>query len=93
MSNISLVRRIEQAITNYRNGETDRSELISAVEENVKALEMMPYHMIKEIEEIEYQLTVAQFVDEDEFLPNEEEALNCLEKWVSKVPSALSHID
>ncbi len=86
MSNNTLINRIEEALAKYENGDIDRKALISSVEENGSALEMMPYRLIKEIEEIEYQLTVAQFADEDEFLPCEEEALARLSSWLNEVP-------
>ena len=47
---------------------------------------MMPYALVKEIDDIEYQLTVAQFSDEEDCLPTDVEALSQLSSWLSKVP-------
>lgn len=86
MSDVSLLNRIEEALSKYQRGEINRKALISAVVDNGRALEMMPYALIKEIEEIEYHLTIAQYADEDDFMPNEEEVIGHLKKWLTKVP-------
>ncbi len=86
MSNTSLINRIKESLNKYQNKEIQRKALISSLEENGRALEMMPYALIKEINEIEYQLTVAQFSDEEGCVPTEEEAISRLAAWLDKVP-------
>ena len=86
MSNNTLVRRMETALSRYLQKEISRKELISSVEENGRALEMMPYNLIKEIDEIEHQLTVSQWAEEDGFLPEEEQVLVQLRQWLQKIP-------
>ncbi len=86
MSNVSLLNRIEDALEKYQRGEINRKALISAVEDNGRALEMMPYTLFKEIDQIEYRLTVAQFADEDDFVPEEQEVISQLRQWLAKVP-------
>ena len=86
MSNSRLLSRIECAIDEYQKRKINRKALISSIRENGRALELMPYKLIKEIEEIEYQFTVAQFYDEEECLPSEADAIASLTKWLSEVP-------
>ncbi|MCU7853428.1 MAG: hypothetical protein KZQ80_14590 [Candidatus Thiodiazotropha sp. (ex Monitilora ramsayi)] len=86
MSNSRLLGRIENALDEYKSGKIDRKTLISSITENGKALEMMPYNLIKEIDEIEYQFTVSQFSDEEECLPSEAEVIARLSRWLSEVP-------
>lgn len=87
MSNARLVERIESSLAEYRAGNIDLETLISAITEQGSALEMMPYALVKEIDEIEYQLTASQFSDEDKSLPSEVEAITRLTQWLSKVPT------
>jgi hypothetical protein len=47
---------------------------------------MMPYPVIKELEEIEYKLTVSQFADEEDHYPDIEEVLEFIDTWLAKVP-------
>lgn len=89
MSNRTLVKRMEASLSSYLHKEISRNELISSVEENGRALEMMPYSLIREIDEIEHQLTVSQWAKEDEFLPEEERAIEQLRQWFQKIPKEL----
>ena len=86
MSNTRLIERIESSLAEYRAGNIDLDTLISSITEQGSALEMMPYRLVKEIDEIEYQLTASQFSDEDESLPSEAEAIARLTQWISEIP-------
>ena len=77
---------MQTALEMYQHKEITRKELISSVEINGRALENMSYALIKELDEIEYKLTRAQFADEDSFLPDEEEAVQFLVNWLEKIP-------
>ena len=46
----------------------------------------MPYNLIKEIDDIEHNLTLSQFSDEEDCYSNIEEALKQIETWLKKVP-------
>ena len=86
MSNRSLRDRIVTALASYRAGRLRIAELREVVVLNGRAMEMMPYELIKEIDDIEYVLTVAQLHDEDGFVPPIDEALLNLDKWLKAVP-------
>ena len=70
----------------FKAGEIDIKALKESIELNGNALEMMPYTTIKEIDDIEYKLTVSQFADEEDCYPNIEEVLKVIEAWLEKVP-------
>ncbi len=63
MSNSSIKKRIEKSIKDFESGMIDIKALKDSIELNGRALEMMPYNLIKEIDEIKYKLTVSQFAD------------------------------
>ena len=86
MSNITIKCRIEESVEAFRAGKIDIKALKESIELNGNALEMIPYSAIKEIDDIEYKLTVSQFADEEDCYPNVEEVLKVIEAWLEKVP-------
>lgn len=86
MSNITIKRRIEESLKAFRAKNIDIKALKESIELNGNALEKMPYSAIKEIDDIEYKLTVSQFADEEDCYPNIEEVLKAIEAWLEKVP-------
>ena len=86
MSNKTIKQRIENSIQEFKAGKISIRDLTESIELNSNALEMMPYPMIKELEEIEYKLTISQFADEANCYPNTEEVLELIEAWLAKVP-------
>ena len=86
MSNRSLRDRIAATLQSFRRGESTLSELRESITLNGPALESMPYKLIKDIDDLEYQFTVAAFDDEDGFEPTLDEAIKSLEAWLQAVP-------
>jgi len=86
MSNKSIKQRIQKSIESFKAGEISIHDLKASIETNGQALEMMPYSMIKEIDDIEYKLTVSQFSDEEDCYPNIEEVIRIIEAWLERVP-------
>jgi hypothetical protein len=86
MSNRSIKERIEKSVDDFKAEKINIKMLKDSIELNGRALEMMPYSMIKEIDEIEYKLTVSQFADEEDCYSNIEEVLKLIEAWLKKVP-------
>lgn len=86
MSNRTLKERIADAVRKFEGGEINITSLISALIVNGRALEAMPYGMLKEIDSIEYKLTVSQFHEEVNSEVSPEEALKALKTWLRNVP-------
>jgi hypothetical protein len=86
MSNRSIKERIEKSLDDFKAEKINIKMLKDSIELNGRALEMMSYSMIKEIDEIEYKLTVSQFADEEDCYPNIEEVLKSIDAWLKKVP-------
>jgi hypothetical protein len=86
MSNRTLRERISKSLAEFRAGRATRAELIDAVVLNGGALEMMPYRLIREIDAIEFDLTVSEFDDEDGVSPNTEQAMRRLDAWLEAIP-------
>ncbi len=86
MSNRTLHQRIAQALADYRAGSIGIPALRDAVVQNGRALEAMPYPLVREIASIEYDLTVAQFSEDEDCVPNIGSAISKLESWLNAVP-------
>lgn len=86
MSNRSLKKRIRISTEKFKVGEIDLIALKDSIGINGRALEMMPYEMIKQIDEIEYKLTVSQFADEEDCYTDIEEVLKSIDEWLTKIP-------
>src|SRR5690606_12281319 len=86
MSNTTLKQRIVDAIDQFERAQLSLVALRSAVVDNGQALEAMPYPLIKEIDDIEYKLTLSQWYDEEGCEVSPEEALSALKSWLSRVP-------
>ncbi|MBX3608340.1 MAG: hypothetical protein KF871_00475 [Hydrogenophaga sp.] len=87
MSNEFLVARIEFAASQCRAQKLAARELAETLRGNGRALEAMPYALIKEMECIALDLDIAAWTDEDGFLlPDLTVVLEKLEAWLKQVP-------
>ena len=86
MSNKSIIERIEKSIDDFEKEKINMKSLKESFQLNSTALEMMPYNLIKEIDDIEHNLTLSQFSDEEDCYSNIEEVLKQIEIWLKKVP-------
>jgi len=87
MSNRTIKERIETALIDFNEGKIDLTTLKGCIELNGQALEAMPYELIKDIDEIEYQLTQCEFADEEGCEYDVDSALSFIKTWLSKVPN------
>ena len=60
--------------------------LADSIRENGRALEAMPYDLIKEFESLAMDLDIAQWHDEDGFAPELAPILIRVREWLSKLP-------
>lgn len=77
---------MEKSIEDFKTGRINLKALKASIELNGRALEMMAYSMIKDLDEIEYQLTVSLFADEEDCYADTEEVLEHIISWLEKVP-------
>lgn len=87
MSNRTIKERIETALIDFNENKIDLSALKGFIELYGQALETMPYELIKDIYEIEYQLTQCEFTDEESCEYDIDSALSFIKTWLSKVPN------
>jgi hypothetical protein len=85
MSNKSIKHRIEKTIKDFKGGKINIKILKDSIELNSRVLEMMAYSLIKELDEIEYKLTVSEFADEQDCYSDVEEVLEYKEAWLNNV--------
>lgn len=86
MSNNSLIDRIESALAAVRTQEATAQFLADAIRSNGRALEGMPYALIKELEDLAMDLDIASWHDEDGFLPDLPSILSRVDRWLLQLP-------
>lgn len=86
MSNQSLIARIESCLKRVQAQQDTALALADSIRGNGKALEAMPYTLIKEIEGMAMDLDIAQWHDEDGFVPELGPILLRVEDWLAKLP-------
>lgn len=85
MSNATLVARIEAELQRFRINKVTAKALSDALLAHGRALEAMPYPLIKEMESIAMDLEIAAEADEDGFISDLASALTRLQTWLSQV--------
>lgn len=86
MSNESLINRIQASLDLVQAGQATAHALADSIRGNGRALEAMPYELIKETESLALDLDIAQWHDEDGFVPELAPILSRVREWLSKVP-------
>ena len=88
MSNASLVARIESELSRVRTNKLTAKAFSDSLRGNGRALEAMPYQLVKEMESIAMALEIAAWADEDGFLPDLASVLTRLDVWLVQVPTS-----
>lgn len=86
MSNSSLISRIEAVLSSVRAGESSGKSLADAIRGNGRALEGMPYPLVKEMESLALDLDIAAWDDEEGLLPEMGVVLNQVDDWLDRLP-------
>ena len=86
MSNSSLKNRIAEAVEKFEAGTISLPAFRSTLLSNGSALEAMPYSLIKELDHLEYLLTISQFYEEEGCECSPSEAIATVKGWLHRVP-------
>lgn len=86
MSNESLINRIEVTLELVQTEQAPARALAESIRGNGRALEGMPYNLIKELESMAMDLDIAQWHDEDGFETALGPVLIRVRDWLSKLP-------
>ena len=86
MSNQTLIARIETTLNATREGSVSAGKLAEVLRLNGRGLEAIQYHLLQEMESLAMDLKIAQWHDEDGFLPDLAQALERAELWLAKLP-------
>jgi hypothetical protein len=86
MSNNSLVTNIRKSIDAFQAGRIGMDALRSSIETNGQALEGIPYELIKQIDDIEYKLSMSQFADDEECETHVDDVVKIINVWLGKFP-------
>lgn len=86
MSNQTLIARIEGGLESVRSGEISAAEFAEIVRNNGRALEAMPYNLIKEMQSLAHDFDIAQWYDEDGCVPEVESVLVRTQAWLAMLP-------
>lgn len=86
VSNQSLKLNIQNSVEKFLRNEINLEHLRSSLEINGRALEGMPYAQIKEMDELEYKLTMSQFHDEEDCETDIDQAISAINIWLENIP-------
>ena len=86
MSNSSLISQIEAVLSSVRAGRSSGKSLADAMRGNGRALEGMPYPIVREMESLALDLEVASWDDEESPLPGMKVVLDQVDDWLDKLP-------
>ena len=85
MSNNSLITRIESVLASVRARQSTAQCLARAIRNNGRALELMPYPLIRELEDLAMDLDIAAWLDGDGFLPDLDSILPRVDTWLRQI--------
>jgi hypothetical protein len=86
MSNETLIARIESGLNGMRAREISAAAFAKIVRNNGRALEAMPYDLIRKIEDLAQNLEIAEWYEKDGFLPDLESVLLRTQAWLASLP-------
>jgi hypothetical protein len=86
MSNRTLIARIESGLESVRTREISAATFAKIVRNNGRALEGMPYDLIKTIEDLAQDLEIAEWYEKDGFVPDIESVLLRTQAWLTSLP-------
>ncbi|GGY89338.1 hypothetical protein ACFFTM_14445 [Pseudoduganella plicata] len=86
MSNRTLIERIESGLADIRAGKISARTFAEIVRNNGRALEGMPYALIREFELLALELEIADWYVEDGFSPELAPLLVKTQAWLAMLP-------
>jgi hypothetical protein len=86
MSNRTLIERIESGLADVRAEKISARTFAEIVRNNGRALEGMPYALIKEFESLALDLEIAEWYDEDGCSPELAPLLVKTQAWLAMLP-------
>lgn len=89
MSNQSLIERIQLKLDALRRGEATHDDVVKALQREGKALEAMPYVLVRELDSLAHDFQLERWALEEGCRPNTEHFIIQAENLLKKV-SALS---
>ena len=89
MPNQTLISRIEVVLKSVRERQCSAGTLAAIIRLNGRGLEAMPYALIREMESLAMDLDIAQWYDEDGFLPELGKVLERTEDWLAELPQGV----
>lgn len=86
MSNRTLIERIESGLADVRAEKISARTFAEIVRNNGRALEGMPYVLVKEFESLALDLEIAEGYDEDGYSPELAPLLVKTQAWLAMLP-------
>jgi len=86
MSNQTLIARIESGLNSMRAREIGAATFAKIVRNNGRALEAMPYDLIRKIEDLAQDLEIAEWYEKDGLVPDLESVLGRTQALLASLP-------
>lgn len=89
VSNNNLHKQISIALQDVREGKVSPKVASLTLRNNGRALEGMPYTLIKEMESLAMDLEIAEWYENENCFPDLDTVLLKTEEWLKKIPLSM----
>ena len=85
MSNLTILERLEIALSSYEKGDMSRSDFVNFLTNSINALEGVPYSIRLELRDHEYNIETDGYFEEKGFESKSVAAKEVLKAWIQEL--------
>ncbi len=85
MSNLSIIERVEERITELELNSLGAVVFAKFLDDSIEALECIPYRLIEEKGHFQNRVETAGFAEEEDFISDSAEVISDLRQWLSNI--------
>lgn len=86
MSNNTLIASLESGLAGVQAREISAAAFAKVVRNNGRALKKMPYELIRKIEDLAQDLEIAEWYEQNGFVPDLSSVLARTQAWLASLP-------
>lgn len=85
MSNVTLIESLERELDLYKSGQFPRDQIAKRLKDHIDALEGIPYSVIKEAGQFQYELEIDGFYCEEGSVSKSDELHAKIRDWLREL--------
>ncbi|TFW20395.1 hypothetical protein E4L96_10515 [Massilia arenosa] len=85
MSNLSILKRLEESLADYGNGTVSRPVFVDFLGNSIRALEGVPLSVIHKLREHEHAIETEGYFEEEGFESKRPDAQSSLFTWIKEL--------